>query len=134
MKASERFIDTNLLLYLLSADTRKADIAEQELQQGGTVSVQVLNEFSSVATRKFKMPITEVREVLTGVRSACSIVPLTEEVHDKGLDLVERHAMPVYDAMIVAAALVAGCKTLLSEDMQHGQLFERSLRVSNPFA
>ena len=133
MKASERFIDTNLLLYLLSADTRKADIAEQELQLGGTVSVQVLNEFSSVALRKFKMPLTEVREVLAGVRAACSVVPLTEAVHDRGLELVERNGMPVYDAMIVAAALLAGCKTLLSQDMQHDQLFQRTLRVRNPF-
>ena len=99
MKAIERFIDTNLLLYLLSADTRKADIAEQELQQGGTLSVQVLNEFSSVALRKFKMPLAEVREVLAGVRSACSVVPLTETVHDKGLDLIERYALPVYDGL-----------------------------------
>ena len=133
MKASDRFIDTNLLLYLLSADTRKADVAEQELQLGGTVSVQVLNEFSSVALHKFKMPIAEVREVLTGVRAACSVVPLTEAVHDKGLDLIERYALPVYDAMIVAAALTADCKTLLSEDMQHDQLFQRTLRVRNPF-
>lgn len=133
MKASERFIDTNLLLYLLSADTRKADIAEQELQQGGTVSVQVLNEFASVAMRKFKVPLAEVREVLAGVRSACSVVPLTENVHDKGLDLIERYALPVYDAMIVAAALSADCKTLLSEDMQHDQLFQRTLRVRDPF-
>ena len=133
MKASERFIDTNLLLYLLSADTRKADIAEQELEQGGTVSVQVLNEFSSVALRKFKMPLAEVREVLAGLRAACSVVPLTEAVHDKGLELVERNGLSVYDAMIVAAALLAGCKTLLSEDMQHDQLFQRTLRVRNPF-
>ena len=133
MKASERFIDTNLLLYLLSADTRKADIAEEELQQGGTVSVQVLNEFASVAMRKFKVPLAEVREVLAGVRSACSVVPLTENVHDKGLDLIERYALPVYDAMIVAAALSANCKTLLSEDMQHNQLIQRTLRVRNPF-
>ena len=52
MKAAERFFDTNILLYLLSADQDKADRAEAALTAGGSVSVQVLNEFASVASRK----------------------------------------------------------------------------------
>ena len=63
----------------------------------------------------------------------CTIVPISEETHDAGLQLAERHGLSVYDAMIVAAALLAGCKTLLSEDMQDGQVFEGRLKVRNPF-
>lgn len=58
--------------------TRKADVAEQKLQQGGVVSVQVLIEFSSVTTRKFKMSISDVREVVADVRAACTVTELTE--------------------------------------------------------
>ena len=52
MIVADQFFDTNVLLYLLSSGERKADCAEQELSGGGVISVQVLNEFASVATRK----------------------------------------------------------------------------------
>ena len=133
MSAADPFFDTNVLLYLLSADESKADQAEQELSGGGVISIQVLNEFASVATRKLGMSITEIREVLAAVRAACTIVPLSEETHDVGLQIVEKFQLSLYDAMIVAAALLAECGTLLSEDLQHGQIFEGRLEVRNPF-
>lgn len=68
MSVAERFFDTNVLLYLLSADTAKADRAEIELSRGGVLSVQVLNEFASVASRKLTMSITEIREMLATIR------------------------------------------------------------------
>jgi predicted nucleic acid-binding protein len=63
----------------------------------------------------------------------CTIVPISEETHDLGLHIAERYRLSVYDAMIVAAALLAECKTLISEDMQHGQILEGRLTVRNPF-
>jgi len=58
---------------------------------------------------------------------------LTAETHDLGLRLAERYGFSVYDAMIVAAALLAGCGILYSEDMQHGQRIEDRLTLCNPF-
>lgn len=133
MSAAERFFDTNVLLYLLSGDDAKADRAERDLSSGGVVSVQVLNEFASVASRKLKMSIAEIREVLATIRAVCTIVPIGEETHDIGLKIAERYGLSVYDAMIVASALLAGCKTVLSEDMQDGQVLEGRLRIRNPF-
>ena len=133
MSAAEQFFDTNVLLYLLSGDDTRADRAEQELGAGGVISVQVLNEFASVATRKLKMSIEEIREVLATFRSVCKIVSLSEETHDVGLKIAEKYGLSVYDAMIVASALLAGCKTLVSEDMQHGQVLDGRLKVRNPF-
>lgn len=133
MAASDRFFDTNVLLYLLSGDGAKADRAEAELSAGGIISVQVLNEFASVASRKLGMSFAEIREILAAVRAACSVVPINEETHDTGLQLAERYVLSVYDAMIVAAALLAGCETVVSEDMQDGQVFESRLTVLNPF-
>jgi predicted nucleic acid-binding protein len=133
MSAAERFFDTNVILYLLSGDDARADRAEKELSAGGVVSVQVLNEFASVASRKLKMSIAEIREVLATIRAVCTIVPISEETHDVGLQVAERYGLSVYDAMIVAAALLAGCETLVSEDMQDGQVLEGRLQVRNPF-
>lgn len=134
MSGARRFVDTNVLLYLFSADESKADRAEEILAEGAVVSVQVLNEFASVAVRKLGMPLAEVREALEPIRAVCEVVPLTEQTHDEGLALAQRYGLSIYDAMIVAAALLSGCSTICSEDMQNGMSFEGSLKISNPFA
>lgn len=127
------FFDTNVLLYLLSADQAKADGAEEALALGGIVSVQVLNEFVSVASRKLNMKWPEIRECLEPLRAILRIEPVTIETHDKAVDLAERYNLALYDALIVSAAQLAGCGILYSEDLQHGQVFEKSLTVHNPF-
>jgi predicted nucleic acid-binding protein len=49
------------------------------------------------------------------------------------LTLAERHGFAFYDALLVAAALRAGCTRLYSEDLQHGQVVDRQLRILDPF-
>jgi predicted nucleic acid-binding protein len=134
MATAEAFFDTNVVLYLLSADTSKADRAESLLAGGGRISVQVLNEFAAVASRKLRMSWVEIREVLTTVRGLCSVDPLSLATHERALDVADRYGFSIYDSLIVAAALVAGCATLWSEDMQHGQVIDRQLTSRNPFA
>ena len=132
--SSKTFIDTNVLLYLLSPDAAKADQAEAILRAGGLISVQVLNELANVARRKLAMTWADIDEVLLLIRSLCPAEPLTIETHDRGRLIAERYGLSVYDSMIVAAALLAGCETLYSEDMQDGLLIDRRLRIRNPFA
>lgn len=133
MKTAKPFFDTNVLLYLLSADNSKADRAEAIIAAGGVISVQVLNEFASVASRKLKMTYAEIRDALQVARVICSIQAITIDTHDLGLDIAERFGYSLYDSMIVSAALQAGCTLLYSEDMQHGQKIEGRLLISNPF-
>lgn len=134
MSGREDFFDTNVVLCLLSADAAKADQAEELLALGGTISVQVLNEFVAVAARKMRMSMGEIREVLTQVRAVCAVEPLVIETHERALQITERYGLSIYDALIVSAALLAGCKTLHSEDVQHGQVIDRQLTINNPFA
>lgn len=133
MSGGEDFFDTNVVLYLLSADTAKADRAEELLAIGGTISVQVLNEFAAVASRKLRMPWIEIREVLAQVRAVCAVESVTIEMHERALRLAERYGLSIYDALTVSAALLANCTTLHSEDMQDGQVIERQLTIRNPF-
>lgn len=133
MSADEVFLDTSVLLYLLSGDESKADRSEALLADGGHISVQVLNEFASVASRKLKMSWKDVREVLSTVRAVCDTHAVSLETHDRGLLLAERYQLSLYDALIVAAALLAGCTTLYSEDLQDGQRIEQQLTIRNPF-
>jgi len=129
---AEHFVDTNVLVYLLSADEQKADISASLLRRDTVISVQVLNELANVARRKCRLEWRELHEFLSGIRRVCRVVPLTSEIHEEGLTLAQRYQVSIYDAMIVAAALQAGCKTLYSEDLQSGMRFG-ALRVLNPF-
>lgn len=133
MTGAEAFFDTSVLLYLLSADAESADRAETLLGQSGVISVQVLNEFTAVASRKLAMPPAETREVLDTVRAVCRTESLTVEDHDRAVEIVERYRFSFYDSVIVASALRSGCKTLYSEDLQHGQIIDRQLTIINPF-
>jgi predicted nucleic acid-binding protein len=130
----DSFFDTNVLVYLASGDAAKADRAEAVIAQGGTISVQVLNELANVARRKMKMSWSDTHALLDTLRGLLTVHPLTVEIHDTGLSLAERYGFSIYDAMIVASALDAGCDTLWSEDMQHGMVLAEGLRITNPFA
>jgi predicted nucleic acid-binding protein len=126
------FFDTNVLVYLASGDSTKADQAEGAVARGGAISVHVLNELTNVARRKMRMSWTETHALLSTLRGLLAVHPLTLETHEAGLDLAERYGLSTFDAMIAASALQAGCDTLWSEDMQHGMKLE-GLRVVNPF-
>ncbi len=133
MPGPKAFIDSNVLIYLLSADTTKADQAESVMKKGGLISVQVLNEVANVARCKLAMSWEEINEVLSLIRMLCPAEPLTVETHDKGMAIAERYGLSIYDAMIVAAALMGECDTLFSEDMQDGLLIDNQLCICNPF-
>ncbi len=127
------FLDTNVILYLLSGDTTKANRVEALLTQGGTISVQVLNEAVNVMTKKLKMGLDEVCDVLAGIRYACDVQPVTIETHDQALDIMRRYGFSIYDSGIVAAAAGAGCTILYSEDLQDGQRIGPDLTITNSF-
>jgi predicted nucleic acid-binding protein len=133
MRGADSFFDTSVLLYLLSDDTVRADRIESLLEARGVISVQVLNEFAVVALRKLKIPLHEVREILDTIRAVCAVEPITVETHDRGLAVFERYKFSFYDSILVATALISGAKILYSEDLQHGQVIDKQLRVTNPF-
>jgi len=128
------FFDTSVLLYLVSSDSAKADRVEELLGDGGVLSVQVLNEFASVALRKHALTLAEVREVLACLREICTARPLSIDDHDSGLEIARRYGFALYDSMIVGSALGAGCSRLYTEDLQHHQVIDKRLTVINPFS
>ncbi len=126
------FFDTNVIVYAF------LDIARRErsldlIASGGVISAQVLNEFTNVARRKRERDWTEIERAVSVIRARFpDVVPLTADTHASALGLARDHGLSFYDALIVAAALEAGCDTLYSEDMQHGRRFG-GLTVVNPF-
>lgn len=127
------FFDTTILVYSLKASDARSVKAEALLAEGGIVSVQVLNELVAVAKRKLRMDWGEIEKTLFYVRELCGEpVPTTAELHDSALRIAKRYGYHIYDSLMIAAAQDAGCATLYSEDMQHGQRIG-SVTIQNPF-
>jgi len=126
------FLDSKVILYLLSADAAKADTAETLLTHQPTISVQVLNEVTSVCQRKLKLDWPQTLDLLDAIKANCKIVDLTVDTHAKALEVAQQHQLSFYDALIVAAAIVSGANTLMTEDMHHGSIIQ-GIRVHNPF-
>jgi predicted nucleic acid-binding protein len=133
MPGADVFFDTSVLLYLLSTEEKKADRVEALLETSGNVSVQVLNEFTAVSKGKLAMSFADIREILATIRAVCRTQPLTVETHDRAIEVAERYKFSVYDSVIVASALLADCKILYAEDLQHLQSIDRQLTIINPF-
>ena len=131
---SGEFFDTNVIVYFAAGDPAKAARAAELLAAGGFISVQVLSEFVDVARRKMNLDWPAVEEALGLVRELVEVRPIDVDVHEQAVSLSRRHNLRIYDSMIVAAALLAGCETLYTEDMQHGLVVEDRLRLVNPFA
>jgi predicted nucleic acid-binding protein len=127
------FFDTNVLVYLASDDAAKADRAEAIVREGGTISVQVLNEIANVTRRKMKLSWQETRSFLSLLRGLLTVHPVTVDTHELGISLAERHHLAIYDALIAASALLAECDRLWSEDMHDGMAIDKQLRIVNPF-
>jgi predicted nucleic acid-binding protein len=126
------FFDTNILVYTATSDARKQRALDC-LGRGGVVSAQVLNEFVHVARRKLHHDWPQVELALGLFRASLDdILPVTLNTHTGAVSLAREHGLPIYDALIVAAAIEGGCDTLFSEDMQHGRSIG-GLAIVNPF-
>jgi len=131
---AKAFFDTNVLIYAVAQDDSRSTRAEELLEAGGTLSVQILNEFVSVARRKILMSWSEVTEALDAFRVLCPApIPITVEMHEAALKIAEVHGYNIYDALVISAALEAGCTTLYSEDLQDGQVIDGRITIRNPF-
>jgi predicted nucleic acid-binding protein len=131
--SSDRFLDTNILVYAHQEGDYRTAIARKVLFEGGVVGVQVLNEFASVARAKLGFTWSQVQEAVNNILILCpGPRPLSIDIHMHALRLSDRYGFSIWDGLIVAAALEARCSTLLSDDMQHGQVIE-GMWIENPF-
>jgi predicted nucleic acid-binding protein len=126
------FIDCNVLVYAYSTDPRR-DRALAVVAAGGTISVQVLNEFTNVLRKKQKIAWPVIESAIAAIRLRFpEVAPVTADTHAGAVLLARDHGLAFYDALVVAAALEAGCDLLYSEDMQHGRAFG-PLKIIDPF-
>jgi len=133
------FLDTNVLVYLFDHDAPdKREVARGLLMGHGAdielvLSTQVLQEFYVVVTRKLANPLPpEQAERAVRDLARLPVMPASVDLVLAAVALSRRGGFSFWDAMIVEAALRAGARELLSEDMQDGAAIE-GLRIRNPF-
>ena len=133
------FVDTNVLIYAYDTDAGEKHYRAREMLKelweadGGIISTQVLQEFYVNVTMKIPTPITPARA--RGILSTYGVWQVEQSDLETILfasELQERHRLSFWDAMIIAAASKGGAETLLTEDLNHGQVME-GVRVCNPF-
>jgi predicted nucleic acid-binding protein len=127
------FADTNIIVYAQSDDDTKTATAIKLLEAGPVISAQVVNETVATLTRKYGFSLPDAHQVATSLLVACEVVPVDAATIREAIRLTTRYQLSHWDSLIVSAALLAGCDTLHSEDMQHGLVIEERLTVVNPF-
>ena len=131
------FVDTNVLVYADDLDAGpKRETARALLRQvvpsGEAVfSLQILQEYFAVATRRLGLPPEAARDRVEVLSQLEVVTPRVDDLL-AAIDLHRLHSLSIWDALIVRAALVSGCRVLYTEDLQNGQRFE-NLEVVNPF-
>jgi predicted nucleic acid-binding protein len=130
-------LDTNILVYAegLNGEDRQqralaalAGFDADEL----LVPAQALAELFTVLTRKARWPAGKARAAVLAWHDACLVADTTSSVLLEAIDLASMHQYSLWDAIMLAAAAQAGCRVLLSEDMQDGFIW-RGVEIRNPF-
>lgn len=127
------FIDTNVVIYALGPASTKTTLAAPLFAGNPSISTQVLSETANVAARRLALPVLDIRTLVSTLEAMCRVEIITPATIHIALDLMARYGFSWYDSLIVATALAAGCDTLYTEDLQHGQIIESRLTVINPF-
>lgn len=131
------FIDTNILVYANDRSSpEKQSIARQIIKDAyaskkGCLSTQVLQEFFVAATRKAGLPADNARAQVLKLGELETVL-IDQELIIGAMDLHIIHKLSFWDALIVKSASAAGCRVLISEDLNHGQLID-GVKIQNPF-
>ncbi|UQB42496.1 PIN domain-containing protein [Thiomicrospira microaerophila] len=129
------FCDTNILIYAYSStEAEKAERANSVLfSQPSMISTQVINEFINVGLKKLALSESQLQKAIIELSDAFYVSNFSLKTQQRALDIRTRYKLQYYDSLIVATALENECGLLFSEDMQHGLLIEKRLKIVNPF-
>jgi predicted nucleic acid-binding protein len=127
------FVDSNIFVYLQStSDEEKREMSNNVIESFDCViSTQVLNEVSNVLIRKANLPIEKVEDIMVGMIQSCELQIVSYETIRQALQVAKENLLGYYDSLIIASALEAGCKFLMSEDLTDGQVISEQISILN---
>ena len=130
-------LDTNLLVYAEGANGEKRRSAALHVldalaEDDVLIPAQALGELFAVLTRKAGRPAVEARDAVLGWTDSFAVIDTTQAVLLEAIEIATTHRLAFWDSVMLAAAAQAGCRELLSEDMQHGFTW-RGVTIRDPF-
>lgn len=130
------FIDTNIFIYAWMTDgSNKHAEAKTYLEKQSreiVVSTQIMNELYAVLL-KYNCSDVWIQENLKKLYADVDVVPIAFPLVEKAWDIRVRLHYSLWDSLVIAAALESDCSVLCTEDLQHGQVIDKRLRIINPF-
>ena len=131
-------LDTNILAYAEGVNglVRKQatlEILKKLPQENTFLPVQVLGELFNVLTRKAGRSTEKARTAIHSWRDVFSLIETSPEVMMGATDLAVHHQLGIWDSVVLSATAAAGCRLLLSEDMQ-SEFVWNGVTVANPFS
>ena len=127
-------VDTNIFLYLRDIDSlEKQKQANNLIDFSPVVSSQVVSEYLNVSKRLLRLPKEQILDICLDDLNGCNIHPVTLSTLRLARKLISIYDFQLFDSIIVASSLEAGCEILYSEDFQHNLVVENQLRIINPF-
>ncbi len=130
------FLDSNILIYFISKDPTKKQIAGDLILSEKTfvISSQVILEFSNVCMKKGLLPLNDIIILSDKFINSFDFILINKDIIDKMYYIINKHKYSIFDSLIISTALQSDCRILYSEDMHHNQLIEDNLKIVNPFA
>ncbi|MDR2481255.1 MAG: PIN domain-containing protein [Spirochaetaceae bacterium] len=130
------FIDTNVLIYLYSVDEfEKRNISQTAVDTYDCIiSTQVLNEFCNVCIKKLNKTTDEIKLAVEEIIGQCAVTKIEREHISQALETHKKYGYGYFDCLMIVSALNSGCKYLLTEDMNDGQLIDEKLTIVNIYA
>lgn len=126
-------LDTNILIYLEGTDRNKRQTAESLLSFNPVIPSQVVSEFINVTRRLRNIPKHQLIKEAADLFRYCLIAPTYHSTLNLAENLIQKYDLQIFDSLVVASALEAECTILYSEDMQHGLIINKRMKIINPF-
>jgi len=127
------FLDTNILIYSIGNIIPKKIISVNLIDKNAVISTQILTESANVMRRKLKYDYSQIRSVTDKFAEKMTLHIITHKTVRTAFDIAEKYGYSYYDSQVIACAVQSDCAVLYSEDLQHNQMIENSLRIVNPF-
>jgi predicted nucleic acid-binding protein len=129
------FIDTNILIYLITDNSNKKDIIISKISEFENcyLSIQVINEFANTCIKKKLFKSEEIAEIIKELRKVFNILEIYLDTILQALKIQYKYKYSFYDSLIISTASENGCSIIFTEDLQHNQLIEKKVKIINPF-
>ena len=134
-KPNPCFIDTNILVYAYSeTEPEKKQVAVQLLTDRSVcMSTQVVNEFVWIMSSKYRVDMKLLSDVAKNLFLLYRMDIVDDRTIAAAIDMSMRYRLSYWDSLIVSSAMKLNCPVLYSEDLQHKQVIEKSITITNPF-